>query len=183
MFEERPSEETTINMSYSNIPIASAKPLPLLQDDSHRQNDNDTVVVQAHVDENNVFASSNSNDNYYYNYSEPTIAVPASDVMVQPAPKPTQQLAQPPTMTSTTNDNQLQQAIMDPRILALKQRRKRRQAFAAATGFVAGTIVAGPIIGVVAGAVVHGVVKAGGRARQRRIEQRLRQQQEGRGVY
>ena len=170
-------------MSYSNIPIASAKPLPLLHDDSDRQNDNSHVVVQAHVDENNVFASSNSNSNdNYYNYSEPTIAVPASDVMVQPAPKPMQQLAQPPTMTLTTNDNQLlQQAIMDPRIRAFKQRRKRRQAFAAATGFVAGTILVGPIMGVVTGAVVHGAVKAGGRARQRRMEQRL-QQQEGRGV-
>ena len=159
--------------SYNHIPMASAKPLP--NTNSYKQNENDLFVVQAHVEENDLHVAGSHN----YQNNEPTIAVSASDVVVQPPPKPSSQTPVGPSTATSCHNSQLQ--YTDPRIRAFKERRKRRQALAAATGFVAGTILVGPIIGFVAGAIVHGTVKSRGRAKQRRMEQQLVLQQQGGG--
>lgn len=142
-------------MSYSNIPIASARPLA----DTSDKSTNEYGVVQAHAEEHE-----NRHGSMFYNYNEPTIAVSASDVMVQPTKQQHQQHLTTPLY------NALPQQIMHPRIHAFKERRKRRQKVAAVTGFAVGLILVGPVIGVVAGAVAHGVVKSSGRARQRHME-------------
>ena len=157
-------------MSYNNIPIASARPLT----DTSDKPANDFGVVQAHVEEEYRHDSSSlfHDNNDFYN--EPTIAVSASDVMVQP----TKQQEQHST-TPTYNNSAPFYAQMHPRIHAFKERRKRRQKVAAVTGFAVGLILVGPIIGLVVGAVAHGVTKSSGRARQRRMEKQLQQEQQG----
>ena len=168
----------TSSASYRDIPIASARPLPLPGNKQQQNNDDDIFVFQAHhvQDYSNHFYSSDA--------IQDTIAVSASNVMVAPPTKPQaqqqsqQQQQAAASVYAVTPLPSNNQKPLHPRVAAFKERRKRQQKLAAATGFAVGLILVGPILGVLVGAVAHGTVKATGRATQRRLEKHVSLQQQ-----